>query len=116
MWSFGLKPSHITGGVPISNTPGPGTYSSDERAERGPAYSMNPRLPARKGFQTPGPGAYDITYGDTNKGRYEGMRPSIHARLRPQLSSSAFTPGPGQYEAPQQCWGPATKRPHSSAA
>jgi hypothetical protein len=116
MWSFGLKPAHITGGVPINTTPGPGTYMGDERVDRGPAYSMNPRLPARRGFQTPGPGAYDIAYGATAKGKFAGFGSTLHAKLRPQLSSNAFTPGPGEYEAPQQFWGHAIVRPHSSAA
>jgi len=104
-WSFGLKAGNGAMGT-LSGTPGPGAYSPSAASVHGTgqslAYSMTARGVSRSMHQTPGPGAYNLNYGSTRRGVFTSSKNSIHARLKDKATSNMYTPGPGQYEAPQQ--------------
>eukprot|EP00277_Geminigera_cryophila_P041439 CAMPEP_0173094756 /NCGR_PEP_ID=MMETSP1102-20130122/31311_1 /TAXON_ID=49646 /ORGANISM="Geminigera sp., Strain Caron Lab Isolate" /LENGTH=271 /DNA_ID=CAMNT_0013984095 /DNA_START=41 /DNA_END=856 /DNA_ORIENTATION=- len=104
-WSFGLKAGAGAMGVSLG-TPGPGAYSPSARSVamtgQSLSYSMTARTIPRNHHNTPGPGAYNINYGNTRRGTFTSSKHSIHAKCRSLEASNYYTPGPGQYEAPQQ--------------
>lgn len=86
-------------------TPGPGTYELRSSLIEGPKYTMTGRKSNSKSDGLPGPGHYNQSFNDTiTKEKAPAYRMGSASRV--ERPSSAYVPGPGNYDSPKGKSGP----------